>query len=53
MNESDGPPPWQSKPRRRRGVWIVLFLLAAGISALFLPPVQRKILALVDRLRGP
>lgn len=52
MNSPDGPPPWQARSRSsKRGLWIALPLLAAG-GLLFLPPVKRKILTLVDRLRS-
>ncbi len=51
MNEPAAPPAWQPPPRPRRGRWIVLTLFLAGIGTLFLPPVKRKILTLVDRLR--
>ena len=46
------PPPWPCKPRRRRRLWICFVLLAAGAACLFIPPVQRKGLALLDRLRS-
>src|SRR5688572_17232517 len=51
MTPSDGPPPWQGRPRRNTGLWILLILLAAG-GLLFLPPVKQKVLALIDRLRS-
>jgi len=51
MNDSDGPPPWQGPRRSGRAKWIVLLVLLAGFGALFLPPVKRKIITLVDRLR--
>ena len=51
MTDPAAPPAWQPPPRPRRGRWIVLILFLAGVGALLLPPVQRKILTLVDRLR--
>jgi hypothetical protein len=51
MNASDGPPPWQGPRRSGRAKWVMLLVLLAGFGALFLPPVKRKILTLVDRLR--
>ncbi len=51
MTEPHEPPPWQGKPRNRRGLWIMLALLLAVSACIFFPPVKRKILALLDRLR--
>ncbi len=45
------PPPWSSPPRGRRGRWIVLGVLLAGAGLLFLPPVRKGLLGMVDRLR--
>ncbi len=52
MSQYPEPPAWQSKPRGRRGLWIVIALLVAGTVCLFIPPVQRKVVALLDRLRS-
>ena len=50
MNLPSDPSPW-SGPRRRPGRWILAGLLLAGAGLLFLPPVKRKILTVIDRLR--
>lgn len=45
------PPPWAPPRRSRLGLWILLALFLAAVSASFLPPVRSQIVALVDRLR--
>ena len=52
MSQPHEPPPWQSKPRSHRGQWMLLALLLAAGAILFLPPVKRKFLTLLDRLRS-
>jgi len=51
MNDNAEPPEWQGPRRSGRGKWIVLAVLATGLGVLLLPPVKRKILTVVDRLR--
>ncbi len=51
MSEPHAPPPWQGKPRSRRGLWMMFALLLTVAAVIFLPPVKRRIVTLLDRLR--
>lgn len=52
MNATGEPPQWNSPRRSRRWLWLLLAAGVAGGSLLLLPPVKRKVLTLIDRLRS-
>ena len=51
MSESPSTAPWSTSRPPRRPWWLWPALIAAGGCLLFLPPVKRAVVKLVDRLR--